>query len=237
MNSFTRTILASALAVCASQAALDASVIPHASIPGLVDFGVPFTQNGTVVMSEKYDVFRPNREVADSFKLRPDGYADFVEYHFKHLSPDEPTVEVTRVHVPGIRRAEVDKAVAFYVDQMAKSSGEAFVKKGSNYLSETFDIIVDDTRIGAVTLGIDSKGDFFRTVPRDEYSGTGWKNSKPELVIEVVERLKNRIAVNASLGNHVNVEDASASRRALIAKIRTEIHDYPAKPELAKGLF
>ena len=94
-------------------------------------------------MSEKYDVFRPNREVADSFKLRPDGYADFVEYHFKHLSPDEPTVEVTRVHVPGIRRAEVDKAVAFYVDQMAKSSGEAFVKKGSNYLSETFDIIVD----------------------------------------------------------------------------------------------
>lgn len=264
MNSFTRTILASALAVCASQAALGASVIPHASIPGLVDFGVPFTQNGTVVMSEKYDVFRPNREVADSFKLRPDGYADFVEYHFKHLSPDEPTVEVTRVHVPSIRRAEVDKAVAFYVDQMAKSSGEAFVKKGSNYLSETFDIIVDGTsiavmvapvvaqaaeiealmkrkdyrmRIGAVTLGIDSKGDFFRTVPRDEYSGTGWKNSKPELVIEVVERLKNRIAVNASLGNHVNVEDASASRRALIAKIRTEIHDYPAKPELAKGLF
>lgn len=78
MNSFTRTILASALAVCASQAALGASVIPHASIPGLVDFGVPFTQNGTVVMSEKYDVFRPNR-----------------------------------VHVPGIRRAEVDKAVAF----------------------------------------------------------------------------------------------------------------------------
>ena len=54
-----------------------------------------------------------------------------------------------------------------------------------------------------------------------------------ELVIEVVELLKNRIAVNASLGNHVNVEDASASRRALIAKIRTEIHDYPAKPELA----
>ena len=215
-------------------------------------------------MSEKYDVFRPNREVSDSFKLRPDGYADFVEYHFKHLSPDEPTVEVTRVHVPGIRRAEVDKAVAVYVDQMAKSSGEAFVKKGSNYLSETFDIIVDGTsiavmvapavaqaaeiealmkrkdyrmRIGAVTLGIDSKGDFFRTVPRDEYSGTGWKNSKPELVIEVVERLKNRIAVNASLGNHVNVEDASASRRALIAKIRTEINDYPAKPELAKGLF
>ena len=36
-------------------------------------------------MSEKYDVFRPNREVSDSFKLRPDGYADFVEYHFKHL--------------------------------------------------------------------------------------------------------------------------------------------------------
>lgn len=135
-------------------------------------------------MSEKYDVFRPNREVSDSFKLRPDGYADFVEYHFKHLSPDEPTVEVTRVHVPGIRRAEVDKAVAVYVDQMAKSSGEAFVKKGSNYLSETFDIIVDGTsidvmvapavaqaaeiealmkrkdyrmRIGAVTLGIDSK--------------------------------------------------------------------------------
>lgn len=133
-------------------------------------------------MSEKYDVFRPNREVSDSFKLRPDGYADFVEYHFKHLSPDEPTVEVTRVHVPGIRRAEVDKAVAVYVDQMAKSSGEAFVKKGSNYLSETFDIIVDGTsiavmvapavaqaaeiealmkrkdyrmRIGAVTLGID----------------------------------------------------------------------------------
>lgn len=30
-------------------------------------------------MSEKYDVFRPNREVSDSFKLRPDGYADFVE--------------------------------------------------------------------------------------------------------------------------------------------------------------
>lgn len=28
-------------------------------------------------MSEKYDVFRPNREVSDSFKLRPDGYADF----------------------------------------------------------------------------------------------------------------------------------------------------------------
>ena len=49
--------------------------------------------------------------------------------------------------------------------------------------------------------------DFFRTVPRDEYSGTGWKNSKPELVIEVVELLKNRIAVNASLGNHVKVED------------------------------
>lgn len=345
MNSFTRTILASALAVSVSQAALGASVISHASIPGLVDFGVPFTQNGTVVMSEEYDVLRPSREVSDSFKLRPDGYADFVEYHFKHLSPDEPTVEVTRVHVPGIRRAEVDKAVAFYVDQMAKSSGEAFVKKGSNYLSETFDIIVDGTsiavmvapavaqaaeiealmkrkdyrmRIGAVTLGIDSKDaleklfkekrgckvkriwqdkrwetkdvcfgfpeendgwvqfdgnhaaqaqvnmkydkdlhdaliyelrsrykpapslpsrDFFRTVPRDEYSGTGWKNSKPELVIEVVELLKNRIAVNASLGNHVNVEDASASRRALIAKIRTEIHDYPAKPELAKGLF
>lgn len=42
--------------------------------------------------------------------------------------------------------------------------------------------------------------DFFRTVPRDEYSGTSRKNSKPELVIEVVERLKNRIAVNASLG-------------------------------------
>mgnify|MGYP002278765919 CR=1 FL=1 len=98
-------------------------------------------------MSEKYDVFRPNREVSDSFKLRPDGYADFVEYHFKHLSPDEPTVEVTRVHVPGIRRAEVDKAVAVDVDQMAKSSGEAFVKKGSNYLSETFDIIVDGTSI------------------------------------------------------------------------------------------
>lgn len=174
----------SSVAVCVSQAALGASVIPHTSIPGLVDFGVPFTQNGTVVMSEKYDVFRPNREVSDSFKLRPDGYADFVEYHFKHLSPDEPTVEVTRVHVPGIRRAEVDKAVAVYVDQMAKSSGEAFVKKGSNYLSETFDIIVDGTsidvmvapavaqaaeiealmkrkdyrmRIGAVTLGIDSK--------------------------------------------------------------------------------
>ena len=189
-------------------------------------------------MSEKYDVFRPNREVSDSFKLRPDGYADFVEYHFKHLSPDEPTVEVTRVHVPGIRRAEVDKAVAVYVDQMAKSSGEAFVKKGSNYLSETFDIIVDGTsiavmvapavaqaaeiealmkrkdyrmRIGAVTLGIDSKGDFFRTVPRDEYSGTGWKNSKPELVIEVVERLKNRIAVNASLGNHVNLKTRKTS--------------------------
>ena len=137
----------SSVAVCVSQAALGASVIPHTSIPGLVDFGVPFTQNGTVVMSEKYDVFRPNREVSDSFKLRPDGYADFVEYHFKHLSPDEPTVEVTRVHVPGIRRAEVDKAVAVYVDQMAKSSGEAFVKKGSNYLSETFDIIVDGTSI------------------------------------------------------------------------------------------
>lgn len=79
--------------------------------------------------------------------------------------------------------------------------------------------------------------DFFRTVPRDEYSGTSRKNSKPELVIEVVELLKNRIAVNASLGNHVNVEDARASRRALIAKIRTENHDYPAKPDLAKGLF
>lgn len=101
-------------------------------------------------MSEKYDVFRPNREVSDSFKLRPDGYADFVEYHFKHLSTDEPTVEVTRVHVPGIRRAEVDKAVAVYVDQMAKSSGEAFVKKGSNYLSETFDIIVDGTSIAVM---------------------------------------------------------------------------------------
>lgn len=75
------------------------------------------------------------------------------------------------------------------------------------------------------------------TVPRDEYSGTSRKNSKPELVIEVVELLKNRIAVNASLGNHVNVEDARASRRALIAKIRTENHDYPAKSDLAKGLF
>lgn len=53
----------------------------------------------------------------------------------------------------------------------------------------------------------------------------------------MVELLKNRIAVNASLGNHVNVEDARASRRALIAKIRTENHDYPAKPDLAKGLF
>lgn len=345
MKSPVRTILASALTVSFSQAALGASVIPHAFIPGLVDFGVPFTQNGKVVMSEKYDVFRPNREVSDRFKQRPDGYADFVEYHLKHLSPDEPTVEVTRVHVSGIRRAEVDKAVAFYVDQMAKSSGEAFVKKGSNYLSETFDIIVDGTsidvmvapavaqaaeikalmkrkdyrmRIGAVTLGIDSKDsleklfkekrgckvkriwqdkrwetkgvcfgfpeekdgwvhfdgnhaaqaqvnlkyykdlhdahihelrskykpapslpahDFFWAVPWDEYSGTGWKNSKPELVIEVVELLKNLIAVNASLENHVNVEDASASRMALIAKIRTEIHDYPAKPELAKGLF
>lgn len=122
MKSPVRSILASALAVCVSQAALGASVIPHTSI-------------------------RPNREVSDSFKLRPDGYADFVEYHFKHLSPDEPTVEVTRVHVPGIRRAEVDKAVAVDVDQMAKSSGEAFVKKGSNYLSETFDIIVDGTSI------------------------------------------------------------------------------------------
>ena len=345
MKSPVRTILASALTVSFSQVALGASVIPHAFIPGLVDFGVPFTQNGKVVMSEKYDVFRPNREVSDRFKQRPDGYADFVEYHLKHLSPDEPTVEVTRVHVPGIRRAEVDKAVAFYVDQMAKSSGEAFVKKGSNYLSETFDIIVDGTsidvmaapavaqaaeiealikrkdyrmRIGAVMLGIDSKDsleklfkekrgckvkriwqdkrwetkgvcfgfpeekdgwvhfdgnhaaqaqvnlkyykdlhdahihelrskykpapslpahDFFWAVPWDEYSGTGWKNSKPELVIEVVELLKNLIAVNASLENHVNVEDASASRMALIAKIRTEIHDYPAKPELAKGLF
>lgn len=59
--------------------------------------------------------------------------------------------------------------------------------------------------------------DFFRTVPRDEYSETSRKNSKHELVIEVVELLKNRIAVNASLGNHVNVEDARASRRALIA--------------------
>ena len=74
-------------------------------------------------------------------------------------------------------------------------------------------------------------------MPRDEYSGTSRKNSKPELVIEAVELLKNRIAVNASLGNHVNVEDARASRRALIAKIRTENHDYPAKPDLAKGLF
>jgi len=81
MKSPVRSILASALAVCVSQAALGASVIPHTSIPGLVDFGVPFTQNGTVVMSEKYDVFRPNREVSDSFKLRPNGYADFVEYH------------------------------------------------------------------------------------------------------------------------------------------------------------
>ena len=163
-------------------------------------------------MSEKYDVFRPNREVSDSFKLRPDGYADFVEYHFKHLSPDEPTVEVTRVHVPGIRRAEVDKAVAVYVDQMAKSSGEAFVKKGSNYLSETFDIIVDGTSIAVMVAPAVAQA-------------------------AEIEALKNRIAVNASLGNHVNVEDASASRRALIAKIRTEIHDYPAKPELAKGLF
>lgn len=345
MKSPVRTILASALTVSFSQAALGASVIPHAFIPGLVDFGVPFTQNGKVVMSEKYDVFRPNREVSDRFKQRPDGYADFVEYHLKHLSPDEPTVEVTRVHVPGIRRAEVDKAVAFYVDQMAKSSGEAFVKKGSNYLSETFDIIVDGTsidvmvapavaqaaeiealmkrkdyrmRIGAVTLGIDSKDsleklfkekrgckvkriwqdkrwdtkdvcfgfpeekdgwvhfdgnhaaqaqvnlkydkdlhdahihelrskykpapslpahDFFWAVPWDEYSGTAWKNSKPELVIEVVELLKNRIAVNATLGNHVNVEDARAARRALIEKIQSESHDYPARPELAKGLF
>ena len=345
MKSPVRTILASALTVGFSQAALGASVIPHAFIPGLVDFGVPFTQNGKVVMSEKYDVFRPNREVSDRFKQRPDGYADFVEYHLKHLSPDEPTVEVTRVHVPGIRRAEVDKAVAFYVDQMAKSSGEAFVKKGSNYLSETFDIIVDGTsidvmvapavaqaaeiealmkrkdyrmRIGAVTLGIDSKDsleklfkekrgckvkriwqdkrwetkgvcfgfpeekdgwvhfdgnhaaqaqvnlkyykdlhdahihelrskykpapslpahDFFWAVPWDEYSGTAWKNSKPELVIEVVELLKNRIAVNATLGNHVNVEDARAARRALIEKIQSESHDYPARPELAKGLF
>lgn len=59
--------------------------------------------------------------------------------------------------------------------------------------------------------------DFFRTVPRDEYSETSRKNSKPELLIEVVELLKNRIAVNASLGNHINVEDARASRRALIA--------------------
>ncbi len=59
MNFFTRTILASALAVCASQAALGASVIPHASIPGLVDFGVPFTQNGTVVMSENLTSSRP----------------------------------------------------------------------------------------------------------------------------------------------------------------------------------
>ena len=75
------------------------------------------------------------------------------------------------------------------------------------------------------------------SLPSRDFFRTGWKNSKPELVIEVVELLKNRIAVNASLGNHVNVEDASASRRALIAKIRTEIHDYPAKPELAKGLF
>jgi len=345
MNSFTRTILASTLAVCVSQAALGASVIPHASIPGLVDFGVPFAQNGKVVMSEKYDVVRPNRELSDRFKLRPDGYADYVEYHVKHLSPDEPTFEVTRVHVPGIRRAEVDQAVAFYVDQMARSSGEAFVKKGSNYLSETFDIVVDGTsidvmvapavaqaaeiealmkrkdyrmRIGAVTLGIDSKDsleklfkekrgckvkriwqdkrwetkgvcfgfpeekygwvhfdgnhaaqaqvtmkydkdlhdaliyelrskykpapslpsqDFFWAVPWDEYSGTAWKNSKPELVIEVVELLKNRIAVNATLGNHVNVEDARAARRALIEKIRAESHDNPAKPELAKGLF
>ena len=345
MNSFTRTILASTLAVCVSQAALGASVIPHASIPGLVDFGVPFAQNGKVVMSEKYDVVRPNRELSDRFKLRPDGYADYVEYHVKHLSPDEPTFEVTRVHVPGIRRAEVDQAVAFYVDQMAKSSGEAFVKKGSNYLSETFDIVVHGTsiavmvapavaqaaeiealmkrkdyrmRIGAVTLGIDSKDsleklfkekrgckvkriwqdkrwetkgvcfgfpeekygwvhfdgnhaaqaqvtmkydkdlhdaliyelrskykpapslpsqDFFWAVPWDEYSGTAWKNSKPELVIEVVELLKNRIAVNATLGNHVNVEDARAARRALIEKIRAESHDNPAKPELAKGLF
>ena len=81
MKSPVRSILASALAVCVSQAALGASVIPHTSIPGLVDFGVPFTQNGTVVMSEKYDVFRPNREVSDSIKLRPNGYADFVEYH------------------------------------------------------------------------------------------------------------------------------------------------------------
>ena len=33
---------------------------------------------------------------------------------------------------------------------MAKSSGEAFVKKGSNYLSETFDIIVDGTSIAVM---------------------------------------------------------------------------------------
>ena len=51
MKSPVRSILASALAVCVSQAALGASVIPHASIPGLVDFGVPFTQNGKVVMT------------------------------------------------------------------------------------------------------------------------------------------------------------------------------------------
>ena len=186
-------------------------------------------------MSEKYDVFRPNREVSDSFKLRPDGYADFVEYHFKHLSPDEPTVEVTRVHVPGIRRAEVDKAVAVYVDQMAKSSGEAFVKKGSNYLSETFDIIVDGTSIAVmVAPAVAQAAEIEALMKRKDYH---MRIGAVTLGIEVVERLKNRIAVNASLGNHVNVEDASASRRALIAKIRTEIHDYPAKPELAKGLF
>ena len=57
-------------------------------------------------MSEKYDVFRPNREVSDSFKLRPDGYADFVEYHFKHLSPDEPTVRASPswLHLRLLRR-------------------------------------------------------------------------------------------------------------------------------------
>ena len=76
MKSPVRTILASALTVSFSQAALGASVIPHAFILGFVDFGVPFTQNGKVVMSEKYDVFRPNREFSDRFKQRPDGYAD-----------------------------------------------------------------------------------------------------------------------------------------------------------------
>lgn len=57
--------------------------------------------------------------------------------------------------------------------------------------------------------------DFFRTVPQDEYSETSRKNSKPELVIEVVELLKNRIAVNASLGNHVNVEPKISDRLAV----------------------
>lgn len=52
-------------------------------------------------------------------------------------------------------------------------------------------------------------------MPRDEYSETSRKNSKPELVIEVVELLKNRIAVNASLGNHVNVEPKISDRLAV----------------------